>query len=71
MQLCATPLLHTHEEVDAHMAERHNSSGVEYFSFHIQPGQDTEQKVLSVLSKTSRSPAQIEGFVCDEFESVA
>jgi hypothetical protein len=54
------------------MAEQHDSSGVEYFSFHIQPGQDTEQKVLSsILSKTNSSHAQIDRFISDEFETAA
>ncbi len=45
------------------MAERHDSTGVEYFSFHIQPS------LCSVISETSRMVAQSKGFVHDEFEA--
>ncbi len=61
MQLCAAPLLHSHEEVDAHMARKHDSSGVEYFSFHIQPS------LCSVIAP----PTPSKGFIHDEFEAAA
>ena len=71
-QLCSATLLHTHREVDAHMAEQHDSSGVEYFAFYIQPARNNDQKVLSVLSGVEGSAdGHITGFVADEFDCEA